>query len=811
MIQVYSPGNEDFTKNGDCTLLPETASVHAVLSGAWSAELVHPIDVEGRWRYLVEEAVVKMPSFNGDQLFRIRKPEKSDMGVVCTMEPIFYDARNVFLDDVRPTAMTGQEALNYLCTGTPFSGVSNIIFRGTAYYEYKNLLEALLGDEDNAFVNRWGGEPIFDNYTVTINTRAGSDHNVEIRYGKNIPENGMDIETDMTSVVTRIYPKSYNGHKMSGRGYIDSPLINRYAMVYPRTITYSDVMLREDASEEDLENPEITICDNQAELNNALRIKCEEDYDNNIDKPLITITCDMILLQNTEQYADIADLETVSLGDTVRCYNNHLDFTTSARVVELTYDSTKKRVDNVTLGAYRQSFLDILNKRISGIDDLAERAGRAMNADGSIMAERIRGFLNGAVTSLHAMYNVAEHQDYIAILFENLDTTSDLFGALAIGTQGWMISKRRNAAGTDWIWTTAATAAGIVANTIVTGAISDAAANNYWDLDTGEFRLASTATVGGKTVPTIASEAGAAAVNGQTQESIFNKLTNNGVTQGIYLQNGKLYLNASYILTGIFRAKNGDTETFYVNAATGMVKIIANTFQMSNGDTIQSIAEGKASAAVNAQTQQSIFNKLTNNGQTQGIYLQNGKLYINASYIATGILKDVGENTMLNLSTGALTMKKGSINIGDHTFNVTTSGDLTAKSATIKGTIESNVEVDKELPDGRTKTYNQIVKIENGRLNIKRTDTSFTLSLYNDDWIQEEWLSETTQPDSYYFKPYSIISASRLFLDVSKLMLEEADGLNMKDAKIGKTTNVTVGGKVLKFKNGILYEVDNAI
>lgn len=120
MIQVYSPGNEDFTKNGDCTLLPETASVHAVLSGAWSAELVHPIDVEGRWRYLVEEAVIKMPSFNGDQLFRIRKPEKSDMGVVCTMEPIFYDARNVFLDDVRPTAMTGQEALNYLCTGTPF-------------------------------------------------------------------------------------------------------------------------------------------------------------------------------------------------------------------------------------------------------------------------------------------------------------------------------------------------------------------------------------------------------------------------------------------------------------------------------------------------------------------------------------------------------------------------------------------------------------------------------------------------------------------------------------------------------------------
>lgn len=37
-------------------------------------------------------------------------------------------------------------------------------------------------------------------------------------------------------------------------------------------------------------------------------------------------------------------------------------------------------------------------------------------------------------------------------------------------------------------------------------------------------------------------------------------------------------------------------------------------------------------------TQEQIFNILTNNGQIQGIYLQNGLLYINASYIDTGAL-----------------------------------------------------------------------------------------------------------------------------------------------------------------------------
>lgn len=53
-------------------------------------------------------------------------------------------------------------------------------------------------------------------------------------------------------------------------------------------------------------------------------------------------------------------------------------------------------------------------------------------------------------------------------------------------------------------------------------------------------------------------------------------------------------------------------------------------------------AEARANAvtaALNAAlNQQGIFNRLTNNGQTQGIYLHDGKLYINASYIDTGTL-----------------------------------------------------------------------------------------------------------------------------------------------------------------------------
>lgn len=42
--------------------------------------------------------------------------------------------------------------------------------------------------------------------------------------------------------------------------------------------------------------------------------------------------------------------------------------------------------------------------------------------------------------------------------------------------------------------------------------------------------------------------------------------------------------------------------------------------------------------------QQEVFNRLTNHGQNEGLYLEDGHVYINGSYIATGIIADKREN-----------------------------------------------------------------------------------------------------------------------------------------------------------------------
>ena len=180
---------------------------------------------------------------------------------------------------------------------------------------------------------------------------------------------------------------------------------------------------------------------------------------------------------------------------------------------------------------------------------------------------------------MKAQYNVAKKQDVLAILFENLDEESELYGAMALGTQGLIISKTRTSDGRSWDWTTALTANGLIANIIVAGILSDKEGRNYWDLDHSEFRLsADSFTIDDKTAQEYFEE-------NWTQEDVFNKLTNNGASKGIYMKNGQLYINLTYCQTGTL-VVGGTGNTYAVieirdnkNNVTGSINNTGATFR----------------------------------------------------------------------------------------------------------------------------------------------------------------------------------------------------------------------------------------
>lgn len=464
MIQIYSPENKDYEHNGDMTLMPEEAEIHVILNGEWTATIEHPIDDEGRWKYITDNAVVKMPSFNGEQLFRIQNKEKSDSGVSAELTPIFLDAKeDCFLVDARPTEKSGQEALDIMTAPNKvYTAKSDIKKTSTAYYQTKNLIEAINGNDDNAFTKRWGGEILYNNYEVIVNERVGADRGVRVVYGKNIVKDGFSETIDMTDVVTRIVPKAYNGYMIKGEApWVDSPIIDKYPTVHYGVITFDDVKIRADASEDDEANG-VIVCDTQEQLEKALTDKCIEQFDAGVDKPSITIEVNMELLQNTELYDDVKELETVSLGDTAHCSHSKLEIVTDARAIELTWDAVRNKVTSVKLGDFQYNFLD-------NASSVMNRVEQAIREDGSVIGQQIQGIINGVQAQMRVQSSIAKKQEVRAILFEDLDPDSPTFGAMCLGTLGFEIAGERTADGRDWKWSTFGTGKGFYADFIVAG------------------------------------------------------------------------------------------------------------------------------------------------------------------------------------------------------------------------------------------------------------------------------------------------------------------------------------------------------
>ena len=163
------------------------------------------------------------------------------------------------------------------------------------------------------------------------------------------------------------------------------------------------------------------------------------------------------------------------------------------------------------------------------------------------------------------------------------------------------------------------------------------------------------------------------------QDEVFNKLTKGGKEQGIYIQDGKVYINAKYILAGTLAGEriNGrglkvidDNKNVTLEIdSKGNVTLAPKTFSLQ-GKTVKEIADLSASTAVSGQTQADIFSKLTNGGKAQGIYLdENGNVYVNGEYVQAKGIKVVDSNGKttfaIDKTTGAVTIAASQFTLGN--------------------------------------------------------------------------------------------------------------------------------------------------
>lgn len=471
MIQIYSPGNRNYKRNGNAVLHPTSCDLEMNLKGDWQLSLENPADEN--MNLITKEAVIKCDTPIGkDQRFRIYDYEKSDDGVSAKARPVFFDAaKDAFILDKRPTDKTGQAALDIITQGTGYTAESDIADICTAYYVRKNLIEAINGSDEDSFINRWGGEPVYQNEHLIINRRYGSDKGAKASFGNNLES--ITETVNMENVVTRIIPMAYNGYMLEGdTPWVDSPNIGKYELIYTKVIEFNDVKLQEDVSGED----ETGFKDLEA-LREELKHRAKQEFENGIDLPEVTYEVKIVDLEDAIGYEDIKDLVKIGLGDTVYAENKNLNITTKNRCMGLTYDCILQRNKEVTLGETQTDYFDKMTS-------VQQKVNQSLT-DTGVKGEMVYGLIDLFKASMKATAESAELQKEKAIFFEDKVPDSPTYGAMALGTTGFMIADKRLTDDSDWDWRTFGTGKGFLADFIIGGVLMSL---NYVDGETG-FKL----------------------------------------------------------------------------------------------------------------------------------------------------------------------------------------------------------------------------------------------------------------------------------------------------------------------------------
>lgn len=472
MIEIYLKSNTNYKGNGNITLDP-TSCIYK--DSEKELTLEHFLDEEGRWKYIDFENVIAAEENGKKKLYRIYNVVRSLYSVTAYARPIFYDLADKVLLDVRPTNKLGEEALNIILSDTPFTGHSNLTTVSTSYYIRKNIVEALLSDDENSFLNRWGGEFYCENFDVYINDRIGSDNGVRVEFGYNLNEIEEDINIE--NVVTRIIPVGFNGIMLEGiTPWVDSPLINKYTQPKMRVIEFSDIKVKENSDDEEGFN---TI----EEAREELIKQCNLLYENGIDKPTLNYKIDMINLANTTEYENFKMLVNVNKGDTITCYIPHLDIDVKARVIDYERDLITREYNSIELG---NSVEDFFKKQA----DIEATVNKITNSNGTVNAGEIQGVINAIQTQFKALKDIAQPQDVRAMLFEDKVEGSPTFGCLCIGTSGFEIASSFKPGTTEWDFRTFGTGQGFIADCIIAGILMSRNGVSWLNLDNGTFDFA---------------------------------------------------------------------------------------------------------------------------------------------------------------------------------------------------------------------------------------------------------------------------------------------------------------------------------
>lgn len=312
-------------------------------------------------------------------------------------------------------------------------------------------------------------------------------------------------------------------------------------------------------------------------------------------------------------------------------------------------DATK-----ITLGNIRQTITQRMGSQQQQLDKLINSSGAWNDAAGgkgvyiADLIDRINQVMNETGGYVYQTPNQG-----IYVYDKPIDQHPTQ--VIQIGGGYWRCASSKKANG-DWNWRSLANGKGIFADAIYTGLLSDAARRNYWNLDTGEFSLSANTTIAGNNAGDLATNQTARQLTSEA-EAAAKEYANSVGSDTLASAKADATAKANTAETNAKKAASVDAQS-KADAALASAKKAAAAGDTSTLEAAKSYADNTATSHVDtfqkALTQQYIFNKLTNNGQLQGLYMSGGLLYVNATYLRSGIIS--GARSYWNLDSGIFSM-----------------------------------------------------------------------------------------------------------------------------------------------------------
>lgn len=385
MIRLFEANETVFTHYE--TVLTDVLScvVSEEENGGFTLSMTLPIDER-----ISENKILSVPTPRGNQLFRIKNVKKvlkdKKRHYSVSAEHIFYDLRDNFILNIRPTDATAVNALQVILNGTEsphnFTATSDVQGLNTANYVRLNPVQAIIGNQTNSLCNLWGGYLIRDNFEISVK-QTSFDRGYEVRLGKNL--RGIEQNVDLSDVITKIYPTVViDGNVVTAlpEKYVVSPMAGAYhhsiIKEYRIELTEAEKLLSEE------------------EIFAIMRARSEAQFTAGVDKPKVNYKVDFVELRKTDQYKDLSVLEELDITDTVHVIVDDFDLNLSTRVIKYTWDALGLRFTGIELGNFKPRLTSQTQKIVAMIEKVSDEA-----TDGKIVAmlkaaiERITGHRGG--------------------------------------------------------------------------------------------------------------------------------------------------------------------------------------------------------------------------------------------------------------------------------------------------------------------------------------------------------------------------------------------------------------------------------